>query len=196
MKRITYPHKEELQSLLDYNPNTGEFIWKYRTHDLFKQKRECGDSCATWNTRFYGKTAGCQNRKYLIININGTLYQAHKLAYIYIHGDVSLNDDIDHINRDKLDNRICNLRSVSRSENLINNPRLANNTSCVCGVSFDKRLKKWHSYIKKNYKRIHLGVFKTKEDAVKARYEAEQKYGFTQVNPNSTAKQYLQEAAQ
>ena len=176
MKRIQYPTQKEIKQLLEYNQNTGCFLWKSRESSSFAYSSR-GNACKTWNSRFAGKRAGCVNRGYLIIRINEINYQAHKLAYIYVYGEAP-NDDIDHINRNTKDNRICNLRSVSRSDNLINNPILSNNTSGIRGVSFDKRLKKWHAYIKKNYKRINLGLFEDIKEATLARKTAEKNLGF------------------
>jgi len=189
MKRIKYPTQGTIKRFLDYDMNTGIFVWKNRKESEFKKNQKC-NSYKTWNTRFAGKEAGMINRNYRIIVINATIYQAHKLAYIYVYGDAP-NDDIDHINRDASDNRIVNLRNVTRSQNMQNNGVQKNNTSGIRGVSFDNRLKQWHAYIKLNRKRIHLGIFKGFADAVQARYDAEVKHGFTEFNLNSTAYQYL-----
>ena len=79
--------------------------------------------------------------------------------------------DTDHINRNKLDNRKCNLRTISRSQNIMNiNPR-KNNTSGVKGVQ--KHAEGWMTRIKLNYQTIYLGYFKRFEDAVNARKKAE-----------------------
>ena len=79
--------------------------------------------------------------------------------------------DTDHINMNKLDNRKCNLRTISRSQNIMNiNPR-KNNTSGVKGVQ--KHAEGWMARIKLNYQTIYLGYFKRFEDAVNARKKAE-----------------------
>lgn len=191
MERLQYPSQAEIKQYLNYNPNTGFFTWKARQRTDFPSGQIWGDACSTWNTRFDGENAGCVNRGYIVIRLKDCLYQAHKLAYIYMNGAAEA-DDIDHINGVKNDNRIANLRAVSRSENQQNNGLQSNNTSGVKGISFDNRLNKWHAYIKKDRKRHHIGMFDKKIDAVKARYEAEIKFGFTDINPDSTAHQYLQ----
>ena len=82
--------------------------------------------------------------------------------------------EIDHINRDKLDNRSCNLRFVSRSQNMMNTGLRSDNTSGHAGVSFSKSVNSWVAYICKNGKQMHIGVFKNKKDAINARVLAEQ----------------------
>jgi hypothetical protein len=83
---------------------------------------------------------------------------------------------IDHINGDEKDNRIQNLRLVTHSENNKNSSRPKSNTSGVIGVH--KKRGKWIAQIQENYKKITVGSFDSFEDAVKARKEAELKYGF------------------
>lgn len=86
--------------------------------------------------------------------------------------------EIDHINRDGLDNRRCNLRIVTAKENQKNRKLPKNNSSGVQGVNFLKRLNKWVAYVYVSNKRIHLGVFEQKDDAISARKLAEKEYGF------------------
>lgn len=88
------------------------------------------------------------------------------------------NIDVDHKNGSDTttDNRKYNLRVATRSQNNMNKSKMRTNTSGVTGVSWHKRYKKWHSYIKKNRKQIDLGYFDVFEDAVKVRKEAEKKY--------------------
>ena len=80
---------------------------------------------------------------------------------------------IDHINRNPLDNRRCNLRICSQFEN---NQNQSHNTSGKVGVSWSNSDKRYIAYIKVNRKQICLGRYKLFEDAVKARQEAEKKY--------------------
>jgi len=80
---------------------------------------------------------------------------------------------IDHINRNTLDNRKENLRISDRKKNGENRNKSKNNSSGYIGVSWNKRLQKWQSYIRHNYKIIYLGVFVDIEDAVKARKQKE-----------------------
>lgn len=83
----------------------------------------------------------------------------------------------DHINGNRLDNRKINLRIVTPAQNSMNRPTLlSSNTSGVTGVSWNKRQRKWHSYIWFNKKRIHLGYFENLDEAVDIRLKAEVTY--------------------
>ena len=86
------------------------------------------------------------------------------------------NELVDHINTNKMDNRICNLRLANKSENAYNSKKRSTNTSGTVGVYFRKDTQKWVAFIRNNYKKICLGCFKDKEDAIKARKEAEKIY--------------------
>jgi len=92
------------------------------------------------------------------------------------------NSVIDHINRNRLDNRRENLRIVDFTINGYNKGKQSNNTSSFPGVSFDKRRNKWEAYIKIKRKHIHLGRYSKFEDAVSARKEAEIKYFGEEIN--------------
>lgn len=85
--------------------------------------------------------------------------------------------DVDHINGNKLDNRKCNLRICSCTENIRHKVNIGkNNKSGKCGVNFEKRCNKWHARIGVNKSSIHLGRFDKLEDAIEARKEAEIEY--------------------
>lgn len=79
---------------------------------------------------------------------------------------------VDHINGDTLDNRLSNLRILTGAENAINRKKNANNSSGHKGVSWNKRLKKWHSQIRFDGKRFHLGFFNDVESAAQAYRDA------------------------
>lgn len=95
---------------------------------------------------------------------------------IKIHQVVMGGKNIDYINGDKLDNRKSNLRFCTTAENVRNVGIRSNNTSGVTGVSYSKREGKWKSNITYNGVVIRLGTFANKEDAIKARKDAEEKY--------------------
>jgi len=108
---------------------------------------------------------------------NGYIYDSKTM--IMLHRYVMRatgNEVIDHINRDKTDNRKSNLRKCTKSENAYNSKVKINNTSKVTGVWFRKDTNKWVAEIKHEYKKISLGCFADKDDAIKARKEAERIY--------------------
>jgi hypothetical protein len=86
------------------------------------------------------------------------------------------SDLVDHISGDKLDNRISNLRLCNPQQNSMNRGMQSNNTSGVAGVYFNNKTAKWCAQIKIDRKPYHLGSFSDKEEAIKARKEAEEEY--------------------
>lgn len=114
---------------------------------------------------------------YLNITINQKKYRAHKLVWLMFNGCLP-KGEIDHINGVRSDNRIENLREVTRVENARNQQIRSNNTSGITGVRFNLHIGKWESYIKVNYKKEYLGSFDKKEDAIKARKNADKEYRF------------------
>jgi len=124
-----------------------------------------------------GKEAGHKSR-YIRISIKGKTYSAHRLAWLYIYGympDYKKDLMIDHINQDKHDNRICNLRVIDRCGNAQNSKIYITNKSGVKGVSFLKRDKTWRSFIHEKNKQIYLGSSKDFFEAVCKRKSAENK---------------------
>lgn len=158
--------QEELKSLLDYNSDTGIFTWKVQNGPRAR----------------VGYPAGTTDG-YVRIKINGILYLAHRLAFLYETG-VWPKDQIDHINHIRSDNRFSNIREVTHSENKRNVPIRSDNTSGVTGVFWDKSINKWVSQIMFDNKSVYLGSFNTISEAMKARSDAEIKYGFHENHGN------------
>lgn len=121
------------------------------------------------------------NSGYLMVCVNAKQYLVHRIIYLMHHG--TLPDMIDHIDRNKLNNRIENLREADKEVNSWNRDLQRNNTSGYRGVSWSKVSEKWHSYIKIKGKRIHLGLFDDKEEAHIKYEEARIKFG---TNESST----------
>ncbi len=115
---------------------------------------------------------------YKSIHIGGKRILTHRAIFIYHNGEIGKGLLIDHINGDTKDNRIENLRAVSRSQNNQNSKIGVNNKSGAIGVHFLKQGQKWRAEITSNGKKQHLGVFSDKDEAIKARKEAEIKYNF------------------
>lgn len=151
---------EYLRSILNYDPETGIFTWKVRTSTRVK----------------VGDITGCPGgHGYLLIRVCSRLHKAHRLAWLYVYGSWP-TDQIDHINRNRSDNRISNLREVTNKQNNQNRSKPSNNTSGHPGVSWYKRDSKWQAQITHNQKDIFLGYFTTLEEAISARKAAEKLY--------------------
>jgi hypothetical protein len=151
----------ELKELLDYDPLTGIFKWKV-----------CRGSVKT------GSTAGRVHQKdgYIQIKVMNMLHMAHRLAWLYIHG-VFPPCQLDHINGDRRDNRINNLREAPNNcvDNGQNLKTYKNNSVGYAGVCFSKTVNKFLSRICANGRRYNLGYFDTAEEAYAARLEAQKR---------------------
>lgn len=148
--------QQRLKELLDYNPDTGVFTWKVSPRRGIHP----------------GEVAGQASQK---IRVDTVLYKASRLAWLYMTGHWPLCE-VDHRNRNPQDNRWENLRDVTGRVNSQNVGRKKNNTSGYIGVSWDKKYQKWAAYLMLDRKKIHLGYFKSKEDAAEARKKAESYY--------------------
>lgn len=113
----------------------------------------------------YGKIVGNKNsRGYIRIYVNNTEHKAHRLAWLYVYGKFPDNF-IDHINLDKSDNRISNLREATNKQNNYNVGISKRNTSGFKGVNYNKRICKWVAQASINNKNKYLGAFDTAEQA-------------------------------
>lgn len=140
-----------LREVLDYCPETGGFVWKITRS--FKAVA--------------GAVAGSEYKAtgYLRIQIDGTSYLAHRLAWLHHYGKWPLLD-IDHINGEKTDNRIANLREATASQNGQNRRHSqSNNQSGKLGVHFDDSSGRWRAVIAKDGRIYRLGYFGSREDA-------------------------------
>jgi len=165
MKKLDDLTAEHVRSILDYNPETGVFKWKWR-NDVPKRT----------NARLAGKATGTVNNKgYLQISINGHRYLAHRLAWLFVHGGWP-SEQIDHIDGVPANNRIDNLRLANNQENQRNSGLQKNNATGIKGVHWNKASGKFMAYIKVDYRLIHLGSFGTLSEATAARHAAEIKY--------------------
>lgn len=143
--------REALHDSLDYNPATGVFRYK-KNHMLSR----------------IGTIAGyLTNTGYRKISINNREYYEHRLAWIYVYGELPAQD-IDHINEIKSDNRIANLRAATRSQNNINTANGKGGFLGVKGVTYDRVNLKYRAKIAKDYRTIHLGRFESLDEAAAA----------------------------
>jgi hypothetical protein len=145
--------QDRLKSLLTYDATTGYFT-RIKTNTLTGRTDKTG---------------------YVRVSIGDKLCLAHRLVWLYVYGEWPA-DCIDHINRVRCDNRLSNLRVVSRSENQHNRSVNRNNSSGQTGVCWFSPKQKWRAYIKIRGKAKHLGWFCNFSDAVVARTNAEKQY--------------------
>ncbi|MCC6776684.1 MAG: HNH endonuclease [Hyphomicrobiales bacterium] len=152
---------KRLRELLHYDPKTGIFTWKVTINNKTRA----------------GAAAGCRDgHAYHLIGVDGRLYVAHRLAWLWMTGAWP-EADIDHRNLDKKDNRWSNLRAATRSGNMANTGARADNTSGLKGVTWDKHRNKWLAQIRVNGKNKFLGRFECLE-AAHAAYVAKAKEMF------------------
>lgn len=152
-KHIT---QDQIHRLLDYNPETGVFVWR--------------------ETRRRGKIAGFPcSQGYTLIKIAGKTHYAHRLAWLHVHGVVPTGV-IDHKNEVRIDNRAENLRDVGKRENAQNQKRpQGNNKLGVRGVSFTKA-GRFVSQICVEGKQTYLGSFGSSAEAALAYQKAKQQF--------------------
>ena len=151
---------------------TAETLRKFVTYDYetgvmtFVSGRRAGKPLTTLSSTGYYRA-----------QISGYQCFVHRLVWLYHHGDWP-NNQIDHINGDRRDNRIENLRDVTHNDNHRNMCRRRNSKSKHAGVLWRARDKRWQASIGENGRHRYLGYFKTEEEAIAARKAAEARLGF------------------
>lgn len=158
-----------VKELLTYDESSGGFTWKISTNRRIK----------------VGSAAGSISRQgYRVIRFDGRLHLSHRLAWVYVNGELGLFE-IDHIDGDRKNNRISNLRIASTAQNSMNRGDNKNNTSGLKGVYHDKRRGTWRALIRKGGKRYFLGDFST-PDAAHSKYLSASKELFGQFSRSKT----------
>lgn len=138
----------EVRYWLDYDADTG----------IFTRRVHSGNVAP-------GKIAGSRSgHGYIQIRVNGVKYVAHRLAWLFVYGAWP-SAELDHVNLDKADNRIRNLREATREQNSWNTPAYKSNSSGKKGVSFSQKMGKWQAQIRLDKKPEHLGYYDTIEAA-------------------------------
>jgi hypothetical protein len=157
-----------LKELLDYCPETGQFFWKYRQRHWFKSDR----SFHSWNAQWPGRAAlACTDTHgYLHGKILNEMHLAHRVAWFFVHG--TSPEVIDHLNRDRRDNRISNLRGGSVLDNARNKSLSENNTTGHVGIYEND-----FSFVVMIQGR-YLGSFDSYEQAAAVRQAAQIERGF------------------
>lgn len=152
---------DQLRAALDYDPQAGLFTWRYRPN----ARRE-------WNTRNAGRVAGSvTNRGYIQIAVNGWLYHAHRLAWLWMTGAWP-PFEIDHIDNDPGNTRWRNLRAATSSQNKMNMRVRCDNNSGLKGVHWNTRRAAWSAEIWVSGRKSNLGLFPTQQLAHAAYCEA------------------------
>ena len=157
---LPLPSQEELHKFFEYKE--GNLYWKFKPNRRIK----------------IGSKAGClHSTGYVHLRINSVPYKMHRIIWAYHYGAIPSNLQIDHIDGNKLNNIIKNLRLATHSQNNSNNKRARrDSTSNILGVYWHKTRSKWTAQINSNKKKIHLGLFVNQEDAIAARKAAELQY--------------------
>lgn len=168
------PDVELVRKVLDYDPETGILTWRRRPAELFESKT----NVSQWNGRYAGKEAftATDTKGYRHGHLFGRVISAHRVAWCIFHGEWA--KEIDHINGNAGDNRIANLRSVTRRQNCQNRKLRIDCASGMTGVYWRANRRKWQANIFLETGHVYLGLFSDFEEAVAARKAAEVKYGF------------------
>jgi len=153
--------QSELKELLYYDSLTGKFTWLASTNKKIVIGTRAGSR----------KITG-----YREIKVNNERFTEHQLAWLYVYGYIPT--EIDHIDHNRSNNILTNLREVTHIVNCKNRSKQVNNVSGFTGVCFYTRTGKWEAKIKVKGKTIHLGSYTDKVDAIKARQEANVKYAY------------------
>lgn len=157
--------QEELNSILAYDPLTGILTWKDNRSNMIQ-----------------GSVAGSVNSAgYKTITINSKTFRVQRIIWIMMFGYIPNDFFIDHVNGNKIDNRLENLRLATNSQNQQNRPAPKNNSSGYRGVTWHKQMNKWMARISHHGKRKNIGFFDSAEDAYKA-YKNEAKKIFTHID--------------
>jgi len=141
-------NQELLKELVDYNPDTGVFAWK---------KIRRGVSCNK-------KVGTVKPNGYIVVLINRKLYRLHRLAWLYMTGKWPDNE-IDHINGNRADNRFCNIRQATKAENNWNKKVRKDSTTGIKNVLYYPNYQTYYVKITANNVSHSFGPFKTKDEA-------------------------------
>jgi hypothetical protein len=162
------PSPEILRKLLRYEPETGGLFWRERPVEFCKSVGEC----KRWNMIYANKPAFATltHRGYMEGRLFKRIYGAHRVIWAMQTGAWPINQ-VDHINQKRMDNRWCNLREATRSQNCANTSSRPNSSSKYLGVGWHKSEQNWRATIRKNGCKKHIGSFDCEIQAAKA-YDA------------------------
>lgn len=149
---------QRLKEVLDYDPNSGNLIWRIARGRVPA-----------------GAVAGSQSKGYILIQVDGERLSAHRIAWIMMTGRWP-EEQIDHINLNRRDNRFTNLREATKSQNQGNRGADRDNTSGFKGVCWHEQRGKWQAHLGVTGTRRYLGLFSTREEAHAAYISAARKH--------------------
>jgi len=146
-----------LREVISYDPETGLFRWERPTS----------------NRVAVGEIAGCLSSTlgYIVVRVDGHMHQAHRLAFLWMTGRYP-RGLVDHINRDRTDNRWINLREADYSQNAANSAKHTDNSLGFKGVHIHQQTGRYRAQLAVRGKRVSLGLFDTAEQAHAAYLEA------------------------
>lgn len=154
------PSQQRLKELLNYDPKTGDFVWKVNRGRGIRAGDKAG------YISFYG---------YRLISIDGKQYKAHRLAFLYVLGSFP-DKEVDHIDHQPDNNAWDNLRPATRSQNNLNRHSYVNKSSGIKGVSWHKAGHKWQVRVQIKRNVLCIGLFEDIELAQLVAEEAREKY--------------------
>lgn len=163
--RLPLPSQKALQAAFDYNPETGELVW--------------AQTCPE-RPDLAGKPAGSVNTAGdVAVGFQGKTYTCARIVWMLVHGvDPGPDRDIDHVDRDRSNLRLENLRLADGGQVMATRGLRADNKTGAKGVRFDKRRGRYEARIGYQGRRIHIGTFSTVEEAAQAYAEkAKELYG-------------------
>lgn len=172
---------DELRALVSYDPASGTLMRLRRPIELFAGKWRVRN-CTRWNNTYADKPITVKHHGgYVILNIKhagkAISLLGHRVA-LALHCGEWPEGEVDHINGDRSDNRLCNLRIVRRLDNNRNKRLQANNTTGFSGISWDGSRGKWVAEIGGRGNRRFLGRFTSFDDAIAARKIAQAALGY------------------
>jgi hypothetical protein len=172
------PDRETLTRLLRYEPETGLLFWRERPVEMFiGGKYPAKRRASSWNSRCAGKQIYCINKAgYIVIRLSSEIHLIHRVIWKFIYDIEPII--IDHIDGNRTNNRLNNLRSIDIIESNHNLGLQERNTSDYTGIHWDEHRKKWKVEIGYKNKNIYIGRFTNKQDAIAARKQAETEYGY------------------
>lgn len=169
------PTQARVKEYFNYDPETGSLIFLERPRDQFDAAGHAR------HLKLIGTEAGhVEQQGYRVVVVDGVYQKAHKIAWLWMTGEWPTypGAEIDHINRDRSDNRWVNLRKVSKSQNQRNANMRSNNQSGVHGVNWVESKQKWVARIWNGPRHVFLGQFDDLGHAAIARRAAERVLGY------------------